>query len=109
MLFCIFKFNIKTNKMNNIKDIIIGIFAVIGFAAIVTGFTNETSDPQYPESHVWELVISNGENPRPHAINKVTGEVRIFARSSVGVTTSGLRYYTAEKRDYGVWKDEKKK
>ena len=30
--------------MNNIKDIIIGIFAVIGFVAIVTGFTNETSD-----------------------------------------------------------------
>ena len=27
--------------MKNIKDIVIGIFAVIGFAAIVTGFTNE--------------------------------------------------------------------
>ena len=27
--------------MKNIKDIIIGVFAVIGFAAIVTGFTNE--------------------------------------------------------------------
>ena len=43
--------------MNNIKDIVIGIFAVIGFAAIVTGFTNETSDPQNPESHVWDSVI----------------------------------------------------
>ena len=27
--------------MKNIKDIVIGIFAVIGFAAIITGFTNE--------------------------------------------------------------------
>ena len=27
--------------MKNIKDIVIGIFAVVGFAAIVTGFTNE--------------------------------------------------------------------
>ena len=27
--------------MKNIKDIVIGIFSVIGFAAIVTGFTNE--------------------------------------------------------------------
>ena len=27
--------------MKNIKDTVIGIFAVIGFAAIVTGFTNE--------------------------------------------------------------------
>jgi hypothetical protein len=27
--------------MKNIKDIVIGIFAVIGFAAIVTGFTKD--------------------------------------------------------------------
>ena len=26
--------------MKNIKDVIIGVFAVIGFAAIVTGFTD---------------------------------------------------------------------
>ena len=57
--------------MNNIKDIVIGIFAVIGFAAIVTGFTNETSDPQYPESHVWEIGSGN-----ELIYNKQTGEVR---------------------------------
>ena len=78
MLFCIFKYNIKTNKMNNIKDIIIGIFAVIGFAAIVTGFTNETSDPQYPESHVWEMETTN----RAYLYNKVTGEVRKYEDTS---------------------------
>mgnify|MGYP006127485653 CR=1 FL=1 len=27
--------------MKNIKEVIIGVFAVIGFAAILTGFTNE--------------------------------------------------------------------
>jgi|TARA_B110000285_G_C14750330_1_gene434880 hypothetical protein len=31
----------KTKIMKNIKDIIIGIFVVIGFTAIITGFTNE--------------------------------------------------------------------
>ena len=78
MLFCIFKFNIKTNKMNNIKDIIIGIFAVIGFAAIVTGFTNEAGDPQYPESHVWEMEVSEADNGRAYLYNKTTGEVRKY-------------------------------
>lgn len=45
-----------------IKDIVIGIFAVIGFTALVMGFTNQTEaqqEPQQtygiPESHVWEL------------------------------------------------------
>ena len=69
--------------MKNIKDIIIGIFAVVGFAAIVTGFTNETSDPQYPESHVWEGLISQGESSaagRLYMYNKVTGEVRKYNR-----------------------------
>ena len=62
--------------MNNIKDIVIGIFAVFGFAAIVTKFTNETSDPQYPESHVWEMEISDADNGRAYMYNKVIGEVR---------------------------------
>ena len=59
--------------MKNIKDIVIGIFAVIGFATIVTGFTNETSDPQYPESHVWEMyrIPSDGIT---YTLNKKTGE-----------------------------------
>ena len=53
-------------KMNNIKDIVIGIFAVIGFAAIVTGFTKDVvnwidqeiqQDPSVPDSRVWEGII----------------------------------------------------
>ena len=57
--------------MKNIKNIVIGIFAVIGFGAIVTGFTNETSDPQYPESHVWEMKVSETDNGRVYIYNKV--------------------------------------
>ena len=50
--------------MKNIKDITISIFAVIGFVAIITGFTrnenNNAIQSSYaiPESHVWEVVCS---------------------------------------------------
>ena len=44
---------------SQIKDIVIGIFAVIGFTAIVMGFNNPAEPQQVtygtPESHVWEL------------------------------------------------------
>ena len=76
-----------------IKDIVIGIFAVIGFTAVVMGFTNQTQqEPQKvaygtPESHVWEFHLNNpaasgsgnwGKNAHAFAINKVTGEVRKY-------------------------------
>ena len=68
--------------MKNIKETIIGVFAVIGFVAIVSGFTtnNAVQEPNYgtPESHVWELQVSSGSNPIAFSINKVTGEVRKF-------------------------------
>ena len=57
--------------MKNIKDVIIGVFAVIGFAAIVTGFTNgvevnETQSGTYilhnsPDGKVILLDSSSGE------------------------------------------------
>ena len=57
--------------MKNIKDIVIGIFAVIGFAAIVTGFTNEAEQEHtVSESHVWVL------NNKGYLLNKQTGEVK---------------------------------
>lgn len=68
--------------MKNIKDIVIGIFAVIGFFAIASGFSNnqaQASTPSVPESHVWS--IHKGENTQWYSINAVTGEVRIFAPS----------------------------
>ena len=48
-----------------IKDIVIGIFAVIGFTAVVMGFTNQTEPQQTygtPESHVWEFQMREGSN-----------------------------------------------
>ena len=65
--------------MKNIKNIVIGIFAVIGFGAIVTGFTNEAEQaPTFgtPESHVWEM-INQSENVS-FLYNKKTGEVRNY-------------------------------
>ena len=67
-----------------IKDITISIFAVIGLLAIITGFNNQTQ-PQItygtPESHVWGMIVADGNENRPYAINKVTGEVRKYSRT----------------------------
>mgnify|MGYP001315579864 CR=1 FL=1 len=65
--------------MKNIKDITISIFAIIGFVAIVTGFTNEAEQPQTTttlESQVWEFYVT-GQRAN-YLVNRVTGEVRLF-------------------------------
>ena len=82
--------------MKNIKDIIIGVFAVIGFAAIVTGFTNEAEQEHtVPESHVWEVVVAerNNADDRMYMYNKITGEMRKY--SSKGMSNGKLKdqYY----------------
>ena len=71
---------LNQTKMKNIKDIVIGIFAVVGFAAIVTGFTNEAvQEHSVPESHVWEMHLSSHNSGSfAFAINKQTGEVRKY-------------------------------
>jgi len=62
---------------SQIKDIVIGIFAVIGFSAIVMGFNNPAEPQQVtyatPESHVWEVW---GLDNDFFMYNKVTGVVR---------------------------------
>tara|TARA_B110000444_G_C18360849_1_gene375913 strand:+ start:185 stop:430 length:246 start_codon:yes stop_codon:yes gene_type:complete len=66
--------------MKNIKDVIIGVFAVIGFAAIVTGFTNEAGqEPTFgtPESHVWEFSMRE-IGTAYFMFNKKTGEFRSY-------------------------------
>ena len=65
-----------------IKDITISIFAIIGFVTILSSFNNQTQETHstVPESHVWELIIADGNENRPYAINKVTGEVRKYNR-----------------------------
>lgn len=65
--------------MKNIKDIVIGIFAVIGFFAIASGFSNNQAQAaihSVPESHVWSIHTSNGDEM--YSINAVTGEVRKY-------------------------------
>ena len=65
------------------KDIVIGIFAVIGFTAIVMGFNNPAEPQQVtyatPESHVWEIAV-NGQDS--YMWNKVTGETRSLTNNS---------------------------
>ena len=84
--------------MKNIKDITISIFAVIGFVAIITGFTNNQAQQTTPESHVWDLIIgeatSNSEG-RAYMWNKVTGEVRKISKNyssakELGISTRDL-------------------
>ena len=70
---------------SQIKDIVIGIFAVIGFTAIVMGFNNPAEPQQVtygtPESHVWELESPPGAGAIVmYAINKQTGEVKYFEK-----------------------------
>ena len=64
--------------MKTIKETIIGVFAVIGFVAIVSGFTtnNATQDHTAIESHVWEGL--NDDAGDAYIFNKVTGEARYF-------------------------------
>ena len=53
--------------MKNIKDITISIFAIIGFVAIITAFTNQPEQANQtvygtPESHVWEVFRSENSS-----------------------------------------------
>lgn len=70
--------------MKNIKEIVIAVFAVIGFATIASGFTNDQLQnvmPTVPESHVWSIHTSNGDEM--YSINAVTGEVRKYAGGNI--------------------------
>ena len=64
--------------MKNIKETIIGVFAVIGFVVVASGFTtnNATELPTYgtPESHVWQMHSVPDKNA-DWLYNKKTGEV----------------------------------
>ena len=91
--------------MKNIKETIIGVFAVIGFVVIVSGFStnNAVQQPTYgtPESHVWQIV---GVDGRAFAINKKTGETKLYVRLIKGNTTVGLKSYSASELEYGTKK-----
>ena len=67
--------------MKNIKETVIGVFAVIGFVVVASGFTtnNEAQQPTYgtPESHVWQMTYL-GSGSVGFFWNKETGEVRRY-------------------------------
>lgn len=76
--------------MKNIKEIGIGIFAIIGLTAITMGFKH-TEQPQ--ETPVWEMISvegsSSGSPSGAYLYNNVTGEVRMY--------TNGRDYYSIPK------------
>ena len=90
--------------MKNIKDITISIFAIIGFAFLLSSFTtNETEEITQqvygtPESHVWKMEINDYD---AFLFNKQTGEVKFLVRSTGGQTVNGLRSYEAKELEYG--------
>ena len=92
--------------MKNIKDITISIFAIIGFVAIITAFTNQPEQANQtttPESHVWEITVyDNGPNQGGFLLNKVTGEVRKLQ----GGASNYTEYAVMQER---VPKEKKKK
>ena len=91
--------------MKNIKDITLLAFAVVGFYTIITAFSStESNQPQQvvngtPESHVWEIVVSSGTNPRAFSINKITGEVRKF-NNGMDKATSDPDYVVMKEKRY---------
>ena len=66
----------------SIKDIIIGIFAIIGFYAVVTGFNSpqETQGEQpiitvIPESHEWEIKDRFMWNKKSGEVRKLSADI----------------------------------
>lgn len=69
--------------MKNIKDITLSIFAVIGFVALLSSFTNQPQSEVTngtPESHVWAFGADAEDS---YVFNKVTGEIRKLNGSPV--------------------------
>ena len=94
--------------MKNIKEIIIGVFAVIGFVVVASGFTtnNATQETTHgtPESHVWEMMHLDAPGTSgAFAINKVTGEVKayVFKLNISNEVIKGVKTYTPKEVVYG--------
>jgi len=70
--------------MKNLKDNIIGMFAVIGIMTLLMGSYSEQSQRvNYgtPESHEWEMIIRDDASVA-YMVNKKTGEVRKYDANS---------------------------
>ena len=81
--------------MKNIKDITISIFAIIGFIAIITAFTNQPEQANQivygtPESHVWEMYRAT-ESSYAYILNKQTGDDRKYQSTGKNYTIPTLK------------------
>ena len=83
---------------DTIKNSIIGAFAIFGFVALISSSNNAPTviheGSNTPESHVWEMVCSQGDNiaeGRAYLYNKVNGEVRKMSRSFPSIKGQALR------------------
>ena len=65
--------------MKNIKDIVIGIFAIIGFASVITGFTKEKNE----ETEIGKYVIVPSSHTSEHGafiLNTENGYVKFESK-----------------------------
>ena len=79
--------------MKNIKDITISIFAIIGFVAILSSFTNQSEtlvDLGTPESHVWSFHLAN-DGDRAYSLNAISGEIREINKANYTVLDQAKR------------------
>jgi hypothetical protein len=68
--------------MKNIKDIIIGIFTVIGVLALVTGFTNKVVENEVGTYQIEIESIENGWGTL-YRLNTKTGEIVKIKQSAL--------------------------
>ena len=68
--------NIKTKIMKNIKDITLSIFAVIGFVAIISGFTI-TQNIEKDEIGRYQIAVTNngGRKIQLYRVDTKTGVI----------------------------------
>ena len=87
-------------KKNDLRTgILIGISAIILPLILMGTATTQSPTSVVPESHVWEMVEVGSSG---FAINKVTGEVKLFVSSSApNGTTLGLKEYKAIPTAFG--------
>ena len=86
-------------KKNDLRTgILIGISAIILPLILMGTATTQSPTSVVPESHVWEMVDVGDKG---FAINKVTGEVKLFVRSAANGTTNGLKEYKAMPTAFG--------
>ena len=67
---------------DTIKNSIVGGLAIFGLVSLISSSVSSTHEgSNTPESHVWDMKIQNGDNGLAFSINKVTGEVRKYAKT----------------------------